>query len=356
MTRTRILIVILAAALAGSAVAVAQGPDVYPRRGPTVGRTQFSVQLLPKEPVDPRAELIGKFNQADLVFTGTVASVQQGPTARSYPPIYSMKIKFADVEALKGKPEAQAVYHYRSRQKQPPKVDVGTKMLVAAKARPGQAGAFSITKMVPADDRNVQLAKTAVSLPVGWSIQDGKPLSPFAKLGAKAWPKKAKPTAKLVCVKTGRPGLRCGEGVTFKVESLPPAVKIKWRNEYGDGIFKITVTNTTKKPVEVPALLADESGKILWAKSLVILHRGKSHLLPAAGEVPESVKPATIKPGESVSGEINSLKLADIPWPRGGSRVHLRFCLGERSGEAFFYYYSKHHDKLRGAARAEENK
>ena len=60
----------------------------------------------------------------------------------------------------------------------------------------------------------------------------------------------------------------------MSAEPVPPVKEIKWTNPDGDGEYKITVTNTTDQPIEVPALLSD-GDKILWKESLVI------HGLPA---------------------------------------------------------------------------
>jgi len=350
MKLTRTIVILAAAALLLASTAGAEDPRLNPGRGRVLLRPALPVEVAPKKPADPQVDLMAKLNQADAVFTGTVANVRQGPTAMSYPPIYTLRITFSDIKALKGKADAKTVYNYQSRQKKPPKVDVGAKLLVAVKITPAKGrmpARASITNMVPADAHNLKLATTAVKLPIGWSIKDGKPLSPFAPLGKKAWPKGAKPKGDLVCSKTGRPGLLCGPKVTFATEWGPPVKAIKWQNPDGDGVLKITVTNPTDKPLKVPALLADEKGKILWEDSLVVLWKGKPLLLPGAGKVPVKVKPVTLKPRQILTAEINILKLGPIAWPRGGYRIHLRFCLGEKSVERSFYYYSKHHDKLR---------
>ncbi len=349
--KTVLTISIALAVLLTASAAGAQDPNLGPRRGPAIAPAR-PVEIAPKGPADPDAALAAALNQADLVFTGTVSKVVRGPTAMSYPPIYTMQIEFTGAKVIKGNPPKKAAFSYRSRQKDPPSLAKGDRLIVAAAAIPGRAGQYKITKLAKATAENLRLAKVAAKLPVGWSMAKGKPLSPHASLGAKAWPKAAKPTTKIACSKTGRPALLCGPGVTLTAKWTPPVKPVKWANPYGDGLFKITVTNTTKKAVEVPALLADGKGRTLWADSLVIVWRGKSLLLPEAGGIGADVRSVRLEAGASVTTEINALKLKGVGWPRGGSRVYLRFALGEKSGESFFYYLSRHHDKLREQAQS----
>jgi hypothetical protein len=52
-----------------------------------------------------------------------------------------------------------------------------------------------------------------------------------------------------------------------------------------------------------------------------------------------------------VSTTVNALKLDGVAWPRGGSRVEFLFAVGDRGATHSFYYMSRHHDKLRQAAK-----
>jgi hypothetical protein len=45
---------------------------------------------------------------------------------------------------------------------------------------------------------------------------------------------------------------------------------------------------------------------------------------------------------------VNTLQLGNgVSWPRGGSRIHFTFALGDVSAGNFFYYFSALHDKMR---------
>ena len=149
----------------------------------------------------------------------------------------------------------------------------------------------------------------------------------------------------------GAPGAAGGGGHPHEGRPRPAAQKIKWTNPDGDGLYKITVTNTSKELRDVPALLTDGE-KVLWNESLVIVCQGKARPAPLCRPLKARPKPTILEPGRSVSGVVNAFLLKDIRWPRGGYRISFRFCLGELSSTQSFYYLSRHHDKVRKAAAA----
>jgi len=332
----------------GVSVAVGQvgrGPIVRPAPGgpgvklPGRGR-----------PGAKKVSVFDQFNKAQVAFVAAVENVKYGPVAKSYPPIYSLTITFGEVEALRGTPGEKPSLRYSARQVKKPTFPKGSKMLVAASRK---QGSMLISAIVEASETNVATARKALAVPIGWSFEKGKVVSPWSKFGDNAWPKGAKPTSKTVCSKTGRPSLLAGQAIELTAKFVPPVKEIKWRNPNGDGEFKITVTNTSDQPVTVPALLATGEGdaqKILWAESLFALNKGKAFFLPGAGQVPADVKAATLKPRQSISTVVNTLRFVGVTWPRGGYRIYFQLCLGELSAEAQFYYYSMHHDPIRKAA------
>ena len=178
--------------------------------------------------------------------------------------------------------------------------------------------------MVEATEENVALATTAATLPVGWLLEkDGKPVSPWAELGAKAWPKdmKWKSAVDRVCVKSGRPALRvpAEPGLTLKVDQVLTEKRDGYRNPYGDGKFRITLANTTGGPVIVPALLSNNGKDILWDDSLVVMQSGKPCLFPGAGSLTADARPFELAANQRVNIEVDTLKLKGVNWPRGGS-------------------------------------
>lgn len=283
----------------------------------------------------------------EAVFAGKLTKVTEGPTALSEPPIYSWTFEFNVTEAIRGaKPDAKG-YRYSLRGNNPPKFGVGTTYVVGAK-KSGDAWVVAALTTDGEDER--KLVKKLLSLPAGWKWEKDKPVSPWAGLKEKAWPKDGPKLADTVCSQSGRPALLVGDGVDVTVAQVPAKNPQQFKNDmYGDGLFKISVKNTTKKDVTVPAVLTN--GKdILWADSVLFLYNGKPLVLPTAGRVTKETKPLALKAGEEVSGEVNSLLLDGVDWPNGGSRVYFDIAVGERAMNNFFYYHYKVHDALREEA------
>lgn len=290
----------------------------------------------------------------ERVFVGKLTASKAGPVGLSDPPLHTFTLEFDPTDALRGeKPDAKAVYRFSFRGNNPPKYDAGKAYIVGAK---GQEGGWLLAAIVPdsADERKV--VTQVLSVPAGWRWSDGKPVSPWASLGAKAWPKDGPKLADVTCSKCGRPALLVGDGITLTVEQVPAKNPQKFKNDmYGDGTFKVTVKNTTQKDATVPAVLTD--GKdVLWADSVLFLYQDKPLVLPTAGKVTKDSKPLALKAGEGVSGEVNSLLLDGVQWPRGGSRVYFDVAVGDRTANTFFYYFSAVHDQLRADALAEVKK
>jgi hypothetical protein len=298
---------------------------------------------------------VAAFNwgEAETVFTGRLDQVQRGPVGMSFPPMYTTTLHFTVEKVLRGtvKPGDKIVCHHAVQQDQPPAYPPqGDTCLVAV----NKAQEDQVIQRVEASTPDVLAQATlACSMPVGWRMEAGKLVSPWAALGKKAWPAEAAATAtegKVVCSKTGRPALMVGAGVVFDVAPVPPKVSIQWTNPDGDGEYTISVTNTTDKPVVVPALLSG-GGKILWEESLVILCQDKAYPCPGARGVAAKAEPTTLAPHQSVKTTVNALRLKGPEWPQGGYRIEFRFCLGEKSKTQSLYYMSKHHDKIRDAAQ-----
>lgn len=285
-------------------------------------------------------ELFDSLNRAPVVFVGKLAGAQAGPVGRSLPPVYTFRLTFDEqVERLRGPKPASLAMRYSIRTMDPPRFDVGRRYVVAA-------ADDRIARVLPAEEKHLRLARQAVSVPLGWTLSAGKPVSPWAARGEDAWPKDAELKADIVCSRSGRPALPAGEGIKLKVKQVPPKKLQKFRNPYGDGFFKITVSNTGKMALSVPALLQD-GDDIRWHESLIAICRDRPYLLPRTGPLKDPA-PVELGPGESVSTTIDAMLLGDdVPWPRGGSRIGFTFGLGEVAADSFFYYYSQLHDPLR---------
>lgn len=298
--------------------------------------------------IDPNA--FRAFSQADVIFTAKVKTLKRGPSTFSLPPTHTSILFFENAERIRGvKPDEKLEFRHRIQQEAQPEYPMDKVVLVAATRTPDLPGALLISYLTPATADYIAGAKLAASLPLGWSMNGSKAVSPWEELGEKAWPKDAPRGTGLICSKTGRPALLVPEGIEVKSEQVKPAVEVKFANTYGDGEFKFTVTNTTKKDIEVPALLTDGK-EIRWADSLVVIAEGKRILtLQGAGKA-TTLKSVTLKANESVSTVFNALSWKEVEYPKGGRRVYFQFCLGDQSTHNFFYYLSRHHDPLREAA------
>ena len=290
--------------------------------------------------------------EKQIVVTGTIADIKQGPTSRSLPPIYNHKLTIDIVGVLRGdiKAGAQLQANHSARQMQKPVYPKGKVIVALSNVR----GSLRIEAVEAVDAKKLAAIKLACELPMGWKNVNGKLTSPWAAQKERAWPKSQKMDAKHFCSVTGRPALLAGGAVNYKVEKVPPTKAIKWTNPDGDGQYTITVTNPTTKPVTIYAL-RKVGKRILWKESLVILCQGKPYTVPGSIGLLRSTEAVTLKAGQSISTVVNALALEGPTWPKGGYRIEFQFCLGERSSKQSFYYMSRHHDAIRAASKKPVN-
>lgn len=289
------------------------------------------------------AALTKACNQGELVFIGTVSTAEHSlAVAPTKPPLRSMMIEFKEVQRLRGTLPEKLEFHYSVRADDLPAILEGSCQIVVAHRFDGQT--WSVSVIVPAVDRQLVVALNAVKLPIGWTLVYDKPVSPWADRKME-WPG-GKNEASTVCSKTGRPALLAGPGIQMRVEQVIHGNIDRDKNPFGEGQFRITVVNTNKQAVEVPALLS-RGGEIQWNASIVAIQGAKSHVFPMpAGE--GEFKPTHLAAGQGVTGIVNTLELGDgIQWPYGGSRIHFTFALGEISAGNFFYHSGGPPNKVR---------
>jgi hypothetical protein len=287
---------------------------------------------------------LAPIGSGEAVFVAKLTKVTAGPVGLSDPPVRSYTFEVEVGEQLRG-PKPTGPLSYTVRSAGAPVFPMDEKWLISAR----KAGkGWQVTFIGTADKPLLEKAKALAALPAAWALEGGKPVSPWAALKEKAWPKDAPKVEGVACSKTGRPALMAGAAVEFTVEQVPAENPQKFKNDmFGDGKFKLTVKNTSDKPVKVPALLTD--GKtIFWADSVIVVANG-AKLLGAAGRATGTM-PVELKAGASASGTVDTLTLPDVNWPRGGQRVYFDFCLGEKSANNFFYYFSNLHDPMREEA------
>jgi hypothetical protein len=305
--------------------------------------------IRPEKPPDfskLKPESIKKWSGAEVLLAGKVVKVIPGPVGLSQPPLHTFRLHIAPGKVLRGSGmfDKQLTANYSVRQQNAPTFPDPDKECVIALKFVREAWILQGVEESTAE--SIEQATLATSFPLGWTIKDGKLVSPWAAAGK---PGKAEGVA---CSVTGRPVLLAGASVRFSIEPVPPAKKLQFGNPDGDGEYRLVVKNTTDQEVEVPALLTD--GKtIRWNESVVIRCDEKTYPIPGSTGSVAGLQAVVLKPGESVSGTTHVFALDGPPWPRGGSRLEFQFCLGEKSATHSFYYLSRHHDPIREAIQKE---
>ena len=300
----------------------------------------------------PTPDAVREFGFAEILLICEVLDAQAGPTAMSEPPIHNTRLKLQVLEALRGTAKAgeklNANHAYRG--PEPPEFTKREKVVVVGEIerRSTDTLPMNVVKVLPADEKLLEQARSVAALPIGWFVEDGRIVSPWSRVDGYDWPQQTDDGVSRGAV-TGRPALLAGP-VTFQVAPvIVPEKQIQWTNPDGDGEYRITVTNPTDQPLTVPALL--RSGEMIrWDQSVTIVCQDKAYVLPGTTRPPADLAPVTLEPGASVSGVVNVLALRGPDWPRGGQRVQFTFCLGEHGSTQSFYYMSRHHDALRDRA------
>lgn len=341
--------------------------EAPPARGPikiepVPGRGPIKIQPVPRPgpgnrlPIRPGGPAPQKaainWAQQQMVFIGDLDKVVAGPVGRSFPPMFTHKLNFTVKEVIRGnlKPGEKIEVSHVARQRVAPVFPVNASCIVGGEKSRGSYRAVAVEKV---DPKKIASIRMACVLPLGWTAEGGKVLSPWANLKVR-WPGAQKEGATHFCATTGRPALMAGAAVSFTVEKVPPQKEIKWTNPDGDGEYKITVTNPTDKPLVIEALRR-QGKRILWKESLVVLCQGKSFAVPGSVGLLRPSEPVVLKPGQSISTIVNALALEGPSWPKGGYRIEFQFCLGERSSKQSFYYMSRHHDVIRSGLKKQVN-
>ncbi len=324
-------------------------PAIRPVPRPIPGARPLPGRFPGRQPAKPQPV---QWGEKQIVVIATITDIKQGPTARSFPPIYNHTLTMKIEGVLRGNLKAgnNLTGNHSARQQQKPVYPKGKVVVALSNVR----GSLRVEALEEANENKIKSIRLACELPLGWKSMDGRLISPWSVQNGRAWPKTQKVDAKHFCSATGRPALLVGGGASYAVEKVPPSKEIKWTNPDGDGEYKITVTNPTAKPIQIDALR--QLGKrILWKESLVILCQSKSYAIPGSVGLLRPTQPVTLKPGQSISTVINALALEGPSWPKGGYRIEFQFCLGERSSKQSFYYMSRHHDVIRSGLKKQVN-
>lgn len=282
------------------------------------------VELCPQE--------VSEWTLSESVISGKIIKIIPGISTMSLPPIRHYTLELDDPINLYGTVSIVKTVKFMYRGDEIP-VSEGERVILWGDM---QNNVMVYTGVTPADESVVfKVAETLPSLAPGWTLQNGKPVGPWKTM-------LNRPTT-----------VKMPECVAFNVEQVPPKNFKEYQNSYGDGMFKVSLTNTSREIQTIdPVRVID--GKILWEQAIVAVIDKAAHVFSAA--MPAGTKPLTLKPGETVTGEINTLTLKNIDWPRGGSRVYFVFAIGQAMKSNFFYYYSSLHDPMRLGTPAKSEK
>ncbi|UJR37564.1 hypothetical protein I4U23_030265 [Adineta vaga] len=306
-----------------------------------------------------------------IAFIGTITDVILGLSTRSMPPIDHYKLRFQNIRSLRGSingtefdyqqrgsngqgmlriiqnPDGSETIANDTQEKEVREPTSGLTYLACI-----SDGQF-ISTLVELDNNTIEQLLQSSQMPLGWNKQsNGQMESPWQHSHAKhaKWYNNQRFAGCEKCFKTGRPLLITHEDISFSCEPVKALQTKEYQNPDGDGVFQLTVTNKSNRPVEIPALLRDiRSKKILWEESIFVITDAGNHFFPGHGHA-HDVESTILEPHESVSTKLDTLTLHGLSWPQGGWRLKLRFCLGDKATEGNYYYFTDHHEPIRKKA------
>lgn len=283
----------------------------------------------------PAADAV-RLNQAGAVVVATIVSVDSHDILESFPEQHVMAMTVAVESALRGEPPRRLSVSIHTvgddpRPKAGDRLILGLVKEVQTLAMDGERPGirWQITSHLPASAAAIAQARIVAEAPVGAAQADGQVSQTVLGRPAAAGPQRAR----------------------LDVAQIAPETPVKWSNPYGDGKFKITVSNPTDEVIAVPGLWS-YGGEILWSDSLIYVHRGEIHAMPGAKPLPEGALPARLAPGAAVSTVVDMLGVDFEGWA-GGARERFTFAVGAQAATSFFYYHRPLHDPMRAAVRAQ---
>ena len=125
-----------------------------------------------------KTEVPANLTEAEYVFAGKLEKVTAGPTAKSLPPIYHHTLEFTVEKVFRGplKEGEKVVCNHSARQMARPEFPEGKVCLVTGQ----NARGFLAQTVELFDAAKVNQIKLACMVPMGWKVEDGKAMSPWA--------------------------------------------------------------------------------------------------------------------------------------------------------------------------------
>ncbi|CAF1404990.1 unnamed protein product [Didymodactylos carnosus] len=270
---------------------------------------KFIYDILPKSPV---------------AFIGTLVDIVDHNQTGS---LHSYDLTFENIQLLRGNIVQEKAFLYR-KQSHPitEQNDEQRKLELKREYLACLNNSTTIHSLFEIDFINdaAELVQIA-GLPVGWSKQTDEYFSPWKNHHRKWW-SSSSDTFKNVpkCNDCQRPALTTGDSITMSVKRVDNKSQ-----------FELTVTNTSDKPVQIPALVCDKQSKIiLWHDSIFVMSNlnNDQHFFPKTNESDE-VECVELGPYQSISIILDITMLNNLILEQDDTDISLIFCLGEKSAE-----------------------
>ena len=149
-------------------------------------------------------------------------------------------------------------------------------------------------------------------------------------------------------------------GLRMTIAQVPPLKLDPYRNDYGDGLFDLTIINDGKEMQVVPGVYvvrAPKGDEVFFDEALEIRRifdpafevRRDEHVMHVAHvRRPVDAIPLELLPGESVTKRVDVKPLEPNPIGFSGSRLYYSFGIGSLKRSSFFFCYGMMHGPLMG--------
>ena len=277
------------------------------------------------------AKTLARINQAQLAFTGKVARTS---IVTSDLGLTVHELEFTEIKMLRGKLPPRLTFLTRAFDPAAePHYPKDATWLVATSTFPPSGR--NIDFMAPATDRLLSLADRTLALPLGWTLDKGRPLSPWAALGDKAWPKECAGRQRASVCQNDPPRAAGRREHLSQPRSCPPKC-------INSAIPSATANSRSPSPTAAPTLprcrRLSDGKRIRWEDSLVVVdvstvaNYGMPCLLAGAGKwgTAQALQPVVLKPNQSISTIVDVLQAKGVLFQPGGAQLLLPLLPGRK--------------------------
>ncbi|SVC24696.1 uncharacterized protein METZ01_LOCUS277550, partial [marine metagenome] len=147
-------------------------PAIQPVPRPAPGARPLPGRL-PGQPAKPQPV---QWGEKQIVAIATITDIKQGPTARSFPPIYNHALTMKIEGVLRGdlKVGSDLTANHSARQQQKPVYPKGKVVVALSNVR----GGLRVEAFEEANEKKLNSIRLACEVPLGWESMNGKLISP----------------------------------------------------------------------------------------------------------------------------------------------------------------------------------